>query len=203
MTRFNMVMKLKVWAAVASSLMAGDEEVFPDIEQSKDLLYEELFKDTLDTDLDIYTQISLELIVTSFILIIERQAKDQLDRGKYFQPSEELQRSSRNVPTTNTVSERDFAILDILLRLKPAAAFLSLETYILWINNKPSAWLKEMDPHEKDTLLTTACKRYPQIRQQFHARKLQLRQQHISALHAKLQIKKRKTVQRKGNVSIR
>ncbi|WAR18170.1 hypothetical protein MAR_000008 [Mya arenaria] len=47
------------------------------------------------------------------------------------------------VPTTNSCSDRDFAQLDVLMRLKPAASIECLESIIMWTNNETSAWLAD------------------------------------------------------------
>ena len=147
----EMLGKLKLWAVNAKSLLEG-EPLFDvtKVELHKDELYEELFSDTGDVDMEAFTQAALEMIVTGIVLILERQAKDQLEGGMFFGPSEELQNSAKNVPTTNTISERDFAILDILVRLKPAATCHAYETYLLWLNNKPSEWLDTMDVQQQE-----------------------------------------------------
>ena len=122
-----MLQKLKMWVNDATPLME-EEPLFPDVEIHKDEMYEALFSDQQDADFDTYTQVALEMVLTGIVLILERQAKDQLEGGKYFQPTPTLQESAKNVPTTNTISERDFAILDVLVRLKPAASSHLFET---------------------------------------------------------------------------
>ena len=190
----HMLTKLKAWAVNASPILE-QAPLFPDIDIHNDDMYDELFQESDDADFCTYTQVALEMILTGIVLILERQAKDQLEGGKYFAPSNSLLHSSKNVPTTNTVSERDFAILDVLVRLKPAASCHSLETYILWCNNKPSEWLETMDAHEKTKLLDMARGRYGAIREQYIKRKEILKQQHRQSLKAR-QNKKEKQEQR-------
>ena len=188
-----MLNKLKLWAGNAKPLLEG-MELFDNIEIHKDKLYDELhvFAETGDPDMDTYTQVALEIILTGMILILERQAKDQLKGGKYYAPTESQKNSAANVPTTNTVSERDFAILDVLMRIKPSATHHAYETYILWLNNKPSAWLDSIDPTKKDDLLNKARHRYPTIREQYLKRKDKLKRQHIQALKTKQQKQEKK-----------
>ncbi|XP_003729015.2 uncharacterized protein LOC100888157 [Strongylocentrotus purpuratus] len=186
--------KLKSWANDASPIL-NKEVLFENIEIHKDVMYEALFAESEDTDFTTYTQVALEMVLTGMLLILERQAKDQLEGGKFFAPSANLLKSAQNVPTTNNVSERDFAVLDVLVRLKPAASCHSFETYILWLHNKPSAWLDQMTKEEKNKLLDMARCRYTSIRQQYLRKKDKLKQQHRQALHAK-QEKKEKQEQR-------
>ncbi|XP_072049567.1 LOW QUALITY PROTEIN: uncharacterized protein [Amphiura filiformis] len=190
----DMLQKLKSWAINATPLLE-QEPLFSNIDIHKDEVYDALFTESDDTDFTTYTQVALEMILTGMVLILERQAKDQLEGGKYFNPSETQQKSAQNVPTTNTVSERDFAVLDVLVRLKPAASCHSFETYILWLHNKPSEWLDRMNRDEKDKLLDMARGRYSSIREQYLKRKETLKQQHKQALKGK-QEKKEKQEQR-------
>ena len=190
----HMLETLKKWSVDATPLLE-QEPLFRDMDIHKDAMYNELFADQQDADFQTYTQVALEMVLTGIVLILERQAKDQLEGGKYFNPTPTQQESAKNVPTTNTVSERDFAILDILVRLKPAASSHAYEIYILWLNNKPSEWLDQMDPVEKSALLDKARHRYGSIRAQYLIRKDILKQQHLESLRVK-QSKKDKQEQR-------
>ncbi|KAI8503618.1 hypothetical protein Bbelb_185890 [Branchiostoma belcheri] len=60
----------------------------------------------------------------------QQPAEEQLPSGKFWQPTEAEQKKSEHVPTTNVVSERDFAVLDNLLRAKPYASSLSCEACV-------------------------------------------------------------------------
>ena len=60
---------------------------------------------------------ALELLCIFMLLILERQCEDQLPGGIYWE--EDVTKWS-NVPATNMVGERDFAVLDLLVRQKPA-----------------------------------------------------------------------------------
>ena len=93
----------------ASSLLNG-EALFDDVKAPihKDVLYESLLREG-SPQFDALTQSALEIICGGLLLILERQAKDQLSGGKYWNPDEQLIHQASNVPTTNTISERDFA----------------------------------------------------------------------------------------------
>jgi hypothetical protein len=69
------------WGSDASSIFEGDQ-LFFDIPVHKDDVYESLFEDC-DPELDTLTQMALELLSHSILLILDRQAKDQLHTGKY------------------------------------------------------------------------------------------------------------------------
>ena len=110
------------------------------------------------------TQMTLELLSHGILLILDRQAKDQLPTGKYADPSPELIEQTKSVPKTNTVSERDFGSLDLLLKMKPAASTVCFETIILWSNNKTSDWLNKLDPDEKKYILDRARQLAPEMK---------------------------------------
>jgi E1A/CREB-binding protein len=194
----HMLQQLKSWAVDATPLFEG-EPLFRDVDIHRDELYQELFAESGDVDLDTYTQVALEMILTGIVLILERQAKDQLRGGIFFAPSETLLKSASNVPCTNNVSERDFAILDVLVRMKPAASSHAYETYLMWLNNKPSKWLDSMDVTEKNALLDQARNNYPKIREQYLARKDKLKLQHIKALRTKQQ--KQETKEQRNRIN--
>ena len=56
----------------------------------------------------------------------------------------------------------------------------------MWLHNKPSKWLDEMNPEQKAALLNKARHRYPQIREQYLAKKDTVKKQHVASLKAKM-----------------
>ena len=51
--------------------------------------------------------------------MVKHQLKDQLPGGKYYKPSKEIMSDLKHCPTTNFVSERDFATYDQKMTQKP------------------------------------------------------------------------------------
>jgi hypothetical protein len=143
--------KLQKWGRDTSSICESDQ-LFFDIPVHKDDVYESLFEDC-DPELDTLTQMALELLSHSILLILDRLAKDQLPTGKYADPSPELIEQTKSVPKTNTVSERDFGFLDLLLKMKPAVSTVCFETIIMWSKNKTSDWSNKLAPDEKKFLI--------------------------------------------------
>lgn len=157
----------------ASPLMNA-QPVFPHTELHKDDIYHSLFLVTGDAVDETYTQMALELICGGMMLILERQAKDQLPGGKFYLPDEKEAERSRNVPTTNTCSERDFGQLDALMRLKPSASTTAYESCIMWSNNKTSSWLNSLAPYEKEAILNDARTNAPSVMLSFRDRQKKL-----------------------------
>jgi E1A/CREB-binding protein len=90
------------------------------------------------------------------LIILERQCKVQLPGGKYWDHEPASIDKLSTIPTTNTVSERDFAQLDVLMRTKPSAFTTTFESIIMWTNNKTSDSLNSLPADEKQSILDDA-----------------------------------------------
>ena len=125
------------------------------------------------------------MLFSAFSSLLERLVEDHLPGGKYDNTDETLIQDTISVPKTNTVSERDFAQLDRLLREKPNASVLSLEAMILFSNNKTAKWLSDKDPAERSELLQKAKASAPELKKQYQARKKRLLEERADILQAK------------------
>ena len=86
---------------------------------------------------------------------------DHLDDGKYGQANNldcDIRSQTKSVATTNVESERDFGMLDRLMKLKPKALDLAYEGNILYIRNKTNEWRNKLTPQELDKALEFAKK---------------------------------------------
>lgn len=147
--------KLEGLAQDSSPLLDGNFKLYDDIDIHMDLLYDALLK---PDPTDASTQVYLEAVMHGLLLILERQAEEQLPGGCHYQPSQKLLLAADNVPTTNIVSERDFGSLDMLLKMKPAASTLGLESLIMWSNNKMADWVKHLTTVERSDIFERARK---------------------------------------------
>ena len=84
-----------------------------------------------------------------------------------------------SVPTTNVAPERDFAILDRLVREKPNASVVALESMILYSHNKTSSW-QPLDDRKK--LIEVARKLAPSVRKKFNERHQAIEERRADAL---------------------
>ncbi len=107
----------------------------------KDNVYHIVFGDTNDTDLHSLTITALELLSAHLLIVFERQSKDQLPGGKYWDLKDTEQ--FNNVPPNNTDSEQDMGILDVLVRTKPSATIDTISTMTVWARNKPRSSFTE------------------------------------------------------------
>lgn len=83
---------------------------------------------------------------------------------------EEVRAKTKSVPTTNTISERDFAKFDRLIREKPHASTLALEAHILFTNNKTSKWLNQKSIAERSKMMEEARTNAPYYRKVYRQR---------------------------------
>ena len=133
-------------AVDSSRILNNNVEFFPGIPVSKDDVFEFLIKPS--EKFDEGTKQCLEILFGSFSIITKRMLHDHLKGGKYDDCSEDLRKVSTSVLKTNAVSERDFGMLDRLIREKPNANQITLEAIIMTQTNKTSA-LRDSLPEEK------------------------------------------------------
>ncbi|XP_070547896.1 uncharacterized protein [Ptychodera flava] len=136
----QMKLGLERWTHDATTVLEGEPMFAPEVAPiHKDALYDKLMEETGSVEFDSLTVQALEMLMHSLLIILERQCEEQLPGGKYCDLSDGEKESVSSVPTTNVAGERDFAILDLLVRTKPAATTLCYGTLVMWANNKTKA----------------------------------------------------------------
>lgn len=154
---------------------------FPPVE---DCMYTALFEEVKDADMHAMCIQALEFISCGILQILELQCKDHLPGGKFWQLDATTQEAFENVPSTNMIGERDFAILDMLIRKKPNARIASLEAVIMWTNNKTSQWVHSLDDDTRGKLLAEARARSPKLLEKFKARTEKLKREKWNQLQS-------------------
>ena len=109
------------------------------------------------------TEDCLRLLACSFAVLIDRQLEDQLPGGKFHQPSQKILSETRNAPRHNMLTERYFAQLGRKLEQKPNISTVAMSGCILFLNNKTSNWLNNLNEDEKNTYMERARKERPQL----------------------------------------
>ena len=128
----------KQCAADPSLFLDGTNLPFPDLIIEDDRLTALL---NIESDEEgLMLKQCLSLIFAGFVTVSERMLEDHLIGGKYSEPNEELRRESMGVPTTNANPERDFGILDRLMKLKPKALDIIYEGMIMFTRNNTCKW---------------------------------------------------------------
>ena len=178
----TLLSRLNEWSVDASSVMSGDAVVFTDFPPTVDSIHTSLFA---PSDYDDTVEEILCVLFSAFSSLLTRLVADHLPSGEYDAAKEALTEETKSVPTTNTISERDFAQLDRLLREKPNATILSLEAMILFCNNKTAEWLNSKTATERGELLRKARSCMSDLKHRYQVRKKQLLEDRVKSLQAK------------------
>ena len=97
----------------ATSFLKDEVVFFEDALMTRDAVYNDLIK---PSENDEATKQCLELIFGSLSIITKRMLQDHLEGGKYTKPTEEMVKETASVGKTNTLSERNFGMVDRLPR---------------------------------------------------------------------------------------
>ena len=114
-----------------------------------------------DEQTPLMTKQFLEIILGGLKMVTRRMLHVHLDDEKYAQVNNldsDIWSQTESAATTNVKSERDFGVLDRLMKLKLKALDLTYEGNILYIRNKTNEWRKNLTPEELDKVLDFAKK---------------------------------------------
>ena len=117
----------------------------------------------------------LSLIFAGFVTVSERML-EHLIGGRYSEPNEELRRESMGVPTTNANPERDFGILDRLMKLKPKALDIIYEGMIMFTRNNTCKWKDSISREELTKAKKFARESKSKQKQLYYQRKIAIHQ---------------------------
>ena len=178
----TLLTSLKNWSCDPTSVISGDAFAFDDFPPKEDDIYQSLF--TKSTHDDTVCEI-LKLLFAAFYRHLMHLVEDHLPGGRYDGFEDRLSEETISVPKTNTVSERDFAQLDRLLREKPNSAIISLEALILFNNNQTYKWLDHKEPSVRAELMANARKCGLEFKKQYKIRKGKMLEERNEILRAK------------------
>ena len=130
-TLHELQQKLTQWKEDATPMLEG-LSALANVPPVADVLFDHLLEDEPDPEKHAMCLQALELIMCGILQILERQCRDHLPGGKFWEPDDASKTTFKNVPSTNMIGERDFAILDMLVRQKPSARVSSLEALIMY-----------------------------------------------------------------------
>ena len=173
----------------AAGFLTGETVPFPSVPIDKDTKWAELVTSSAN---DGETELILQSLFAAIASLTYRLVRDHLPGGKLDDPSATLKEQTATMAKTNTVSERDFAMLDRLMREKPNASTAALEGMILYNNNKTGAWLAERTEAEREDLFQKARHLSPSMYAAFR-----LRRRHMLESRAAAQAAQQKPVQEK------
>ena len=125
-------------------------------------------------------------IFKTFGLLLDRVLNDLLPVLQAEKENKDgVRAKTKAVPNTNTISERDFAKLDRLIREKPNASTLAMEAHILFANNKTSEWLNKKTAAERAKIMEEARKNAPRYRKAYQQRITEIEKENIKQQNEK------------------
>ena len=183
----------------SSTLLFDQKPGFEGADVHKDEVYNALFAPQSE-QLDQFTQIALEIIMGNFCLTIARQMESVLE-GNLYNSSNELREETKNAPTTNAAFQRVFSSFDRLIRERPHATTLNLESTILFETNQTAAC--GLDDSTKKHYMEIARKSTKTVLKDYRKRKTDIEeriQQNMLAKQKKAQEKERDALKRTREV---
>ena len=134
----SMVLMFEKWSQDATPFLNGSEYLF----SLENLLHDDQIYQSLLSNFEhdqSMVKPLLEMLFASFYNVSKRMLFDHLE-GELSNPSETLISEAKSVPTTNVLAERDFGMLDRLMRSKPKALDIVYEGIIMFKLNKTKQW---------------------------------------------------------------
>ena len=146
---------LERWAKDSEEVLYGRATPFQNATIEKDIVYATL---TTAHQTDESTKRILQVMFSELIPKWEKWFAEHLPGGLYSNPTSELTEEAAHVPTTNIVSERDFAQLDRARTIAPHANTEYFEGKILYRNNKTSEWIENKSEKDQSELISLVRK---------------------------------------------
>ena len=184
----KMELLLSELSSDATPFLSGEITFFENISISKDDVFNELIRPS--EVFDEPTKQCLEIMFGCFSIITKRMLHDHLEGGKYDNPSPQLVEETKNVMKTNTLSERNFGMLDRLMREKPNANLITFEAIIMCQTNKTSSWRNNLTPERRSTLMKWARESTKKQCADFKVRRAEMRAKQNEARLNKIEMKR-------------
>eukprot|EP00057_Strongylocentrotus_purpuratus_P026366 XP_011680840.1 PREDICTED: uncharacterized protein LOC105446121 [Strongylocentrotus purpuratus] len=160
------------WSDDSSEFMRGEDVLFEGKHDPLDPIFTALV--TPNPELDPMTKQVLEVLFLTYCQVTEKMLEDHLPSGKHSEMGEEKVKETKSVPKTNVGVERDFGMLDRLMRLKPSAGMMFVESIIMGVRNKTSEWRKGLHVTDREKLMEYARKSVKAQRDEYAERVKQL-----------------------------
>ena len=160
----NMKEKFGAWSVNSETLPQGSAALEQGMVFHVDEVWDALIKPDQS---DVVVEEVLQLIFRAFSMTCQRLLVDHLPGGVYHSVTDPaIIQETASVPATNASPERDFAVLDRMLREKPNACLSALEAMVLYSHNKSAVWLDQQSHEQRQKLLQAARSLAPVIRKQ-------------------------------------
>ena len=147
--------KFDTWSQNSCSILQGSDFIEDGSFAPENEVWKMLIEPSEATD--VMTEELLQLLFGAFSKTTQRLLLDHLPGGVYNSVTDAMiVNKTASVQTTNVAPERDFAVLDRMIREKPNANLVALESMILYSHNMSSLWLEQKTHEEKESLLKAA-----------------------------------------------
>ena len=123
----------------------------------------------------------LEIIFSSFVTVSKTMLFDHLE-GDLANPSDTLFNEGKSVPTSNVVSERDFGLLDALVKLKPKALDIVKEGVIMYKLNKTKEWRNSLPANKFKIVMDLAKESVKYQKKVFFQRKQEIHKARVAKI---------------------
>ena len=127
------------------------------------------------------TKQCLEKFFGGLVIITRRMLHDHLKEGKYSTKTRLLKKDASFVNTTNVVCERDFGVLDRLMRIKPKTLDFVYEGLIMFSKNKTTLWRDQLSKEHLEMAMESARKSKQKQKELCIQRKKEIFQKKLSA----------------------
>ena len=165
--------KFYQWSLNSCEVLEGANVLFDaDFYKPNDTIFQSLMK-TNSTDEE--TLVFLQVIFKAFYLLCDHMLTDHLPGGVHDDDSEKYALETESVPKTNTICERDFALLDRFIRERPNSSTIAIESLVLFSNNRTRQWLESKSESEKAKLFQAGRKLAPKFRRKYQKRREEIR----------------------------
>ena len=172
--------------------MKGDKTFCDFAFVNKDVCYRKLI--TPDELIDDMTKQALEIIFSGLAVVTRQILHDHVGDGKFAngRNDQELVKETQSVNITNVKADRDFGMLDRLMKLKPKALDIVHESIIMFTRNKRGEWGHKRSEENFKKAMNFARNSKKQQKLVYLAKKKQIQETRIAKLRGSMEEKERK-----------
>jgi hypothetical protein len=186
---------LQSWSEDASPLLCAETRLFGDRQQQRDDRVSRALFDC--TDSDIVVKDILQRMCGALRTKAMKLFSDHIEGGKYYQPSQDLIKSSSSCPSNNITTERLMAQLDSSICRAPSTSQDTRESKLMFRNNKCSAWLEGKDSDAKCSIVTDAMKSARKRQGVLKLRRKALHEEHLCIIAERKRRKEERVARQK------
>ena len=150
----NLLTCFEKWADDCTSFLNNETSCEPSF-ISQDDCFNSLHK-PVSEEIHIMTKQCLEIIFGRLVIVTRRILHDHLKEGKYSTKIPLLEKDASFLNTANAVHERDFGLLDRLMRIKPKALDFVYEGLIVSSKSKTNLWRDQLSKEQLEMAMESA-----------------------------------------------